>query len=472
MLKRFFAHYVAEEVRPMLRLAVPIVLAELGWMTMSIVDTIMVGHQRDSAVAIGAVSLSSILYYMVAIFGTGLMLGLDTLVSRSYGAGDLEDAHRSLINGVYLSLGLTPVLMGLVWLWAPIVRMLGIPEPLTAQAIPYLRALNWGTLPLLLYFAFRRYLQGVNLVKPVMFSLISANLVNFIGNWAFIYGHLGFRAMGTVGSGWSTCVARAYMALVLMIYALYYDIRHKTGLRQVSRKPHFPRVWELLALGFPAASQIGVEIGVFAVATTLIGKLGALPLASHQIALNTISFTYMVPLGVGSAAAVRVGQALGRRDAHGASRAGWTALTLGASFMACTALALCLAPKYIARIYTPDPAVIRAASVLLFIGAFFQLFDGLQAVATGALRGAGDTRTPLICHLVYYWAVGLPLGAYLCFRANWGVAGLWTGLCVALILIGITLLDAWRRKESRFAQFVELRSASASSEVEASQAEL
>jgi multidrug resistance protein, MATE family len=472
MLKRFFAHYVAEEVRPMLRLAIPIVLAELGWMTMSIVDTIMVGHQRDSAVAIGAVSLSSILYYVVAIFGTGLMLGLDTLVSQSYGAGDLEDAHRSLINGVYLSLGLTPVLMGLVWLWAPIVKMLGIPEPLTAQAIPYLRALNWGTLPLLLYFAFRRYLQGVNLVKPVMFSLISANLVNFIGNWAFIYGHLGFRAMGTVGSGWSTCVARAYMALVLMIYALYYDIRHKTGLRQVSRKPHFPRVWELLALGFPAASQIGVEIGVFAVATTLIGKLGALPLASHQIALNTVSFTYMVPLGVGSAAAVRVGQALGRRDAHGASRAGWTALTLGASFMACTALALCLAPKYIARIYTPDLAVIRAASVLLFIGAFFQLFDGLQAVATGALRGAGDTRTPLICHLVYYWAVGLPLGAYLCFRANWGVAGLWTGLCVALILIGITLFYAWWRKESRFAQFVERRSASESSEVEASQVEL
>lgn len=472
MLKRFFAHYVAEEVRPMLRLAIPIVLAELGWMTMSIVDTIMVGHQRDSAVAIGAVSLASILYYVVAIFGTGLMLGLDTLVSQSYGAGDLEDAHRSLINGVYLSLGLTPVLMGLVSLWAPIVKMLGIPEPLTAQAIPYLRALNWGTLPLLLYFAFRRYLQGVNLVKPVMFALVSANLVNLIGNWAFIYGYLGFRAMGTVGSGWSTCVARAYMALVLMIYALYYDLRHKTGLRQVSRKPHFPRVWELLALGFPAASQIGVEIGIFAVATTLIGKLGALPLASHQIAMNTVSFTYMVPLGVGSAAAVRVGQALGRRDARGASRAGWTALTLGASFMACTALALCLAPKYIARIYTPDPAVIRAASVLLLIGAFFQLFDGLQAVATGALRGAGDTRTPLICHLVYYWAVGLPLGAYLCFRANWGVAGLWTGLCVALILIGITLLYAWRRKESRFAQFVELRSAGASSEVGASQVEL
>ena len=455
----------------MLRLAIPIVLAELGWMTMSIVDTIMVGHQRDSALAIGAVSLSSILYYVVAIFGTGLMLGLDTLVSQSYGAGDLEDTHRSLINGVYLSLGLTPVLMGVVWLWEPVVKLLRIPAPLLAQAVPYLRALNWGTLPLLLYFVFRRYLQGVNLAKPVMFSLISANVVNFVGNWAFIYGRWGVRAMGTVGSGWSTCVARVYMALVLMGYAVYHDARHKTGLRRASRLPHFPRVWELLNLGFPAASQIGVEIGVFGLATMLIGKLGALPLASHQIALNTISFTYMVPLGIGSAAAVRVGQALGRRDAHGASRAGWTALTLGASFMACTALALWLVPSYIARIYTPDPTVIRAAGALLFIGAFFQLFDGLQAVATGALRGAGDTRTPLICHLVYYWAVGLPLGAYLCFRSGWGVAGLWTGLCVALILIGSTLLYAWRRKERQFAESVRRISRSAESEMEVSRAE-
>jgi multidrug resistance protein, MATE family len=422
---------------------------------MGIVDTIMVGHQADSAPAIGAVSLSSILYYVVAIFGTGLMLGLDTLVSRSYGAGDLEDTRKSLVNGVYLSLGVAPLLMGLIWLWQPILGLLKIQESVTAQAIPYLRALNWGTLPLLLYFALRRYLQGVNLAKPVMFSLVSANVVNLLGNWALIYGHLGFQAMGTVGSGWSTSIARTYMASVLIIYALHREIRHKTGLRRVSRLPHFPRVWELLNLGFPAASQLGVEIGVFAVVTTLIGKLGALPLASHQIAMNTVSFTYMVPLGIASAAAVRVGHALGGRNAHAASRAGWTALTLGAGFMTCMALALWLVPRYIAAIFTPDPSVIRAAGTLLFVGAFFQLFDGLQAVATGALRGSGDTRTPMLCHLVYYWAVGLPLGAYLCFRAGWGAVGLWTGLCVALILIGSTLLYVWHRKERSFVTIIE-----------------
>jgi len=450
MLKRLFAHYIAEEVRPMVRLAIPLVLAELGWMTMGIVDTMMVGRQAHSAEAMGAVSLGSILYMAVAIFGTGLMLGLDTLVSHSYGAGDVEDCHRSLVNGVYLSLALGPVLMGIVRLLEPILRSANIEPAVLGQAIPYLRALNWGTLPLLLYFVFRRYLQGMNLAKPVMFALISANFVNLVGNWTLVYGHLGMRAMGTVGSGWSTCLARLYMMSVLLLYSVYYDHRYKTGLRRTRRLPSFFRMWRLVQLGFPAATQFAMEVGVFAVATTLIGKLGAVALASHQVALNTVSLTYMVPLGISSAAAVRVGQALGRGDAHAASRAGWTAMALGTSFMTCMGVILLVVPRQIVRAYTPDPVVIQAASSLLFVAAFFQLFDGMQTVATGALRGAGDTRTPMLCHMFFYWAMGLPLGYHLCFGLGWGAAGLWTGLCLALILIGIALLYFWRRKERSF----------------------
>ena len=451
MLKRLFSQYIAGEVRPMVRLAIPLVLAELGWMTMAIVDTMMVGRQAHSAEAIGAVSLGSILFNSAAIFGTGLMLGLDTLVSHSYGAGNVEDCHRSLVNGVYLSLAITPVLMGLIRLLEPVLRSLDIDPAVLSQAIPYLRALTWGTLPLLLYFVFRRYLQGMNMAKPVMFALITANLVNLAGNWALIYGHLGLPKLGTVGSGWSTCIARIYMMSVLLVYSIYYDHRYKTGLRQTRRYPNFFRMWRLVQLGFPAALQFGMEVGVFAAATMLIGKLGAVALASHQVALNTVSLTYMVPLGVASAAAVRVGHALGRRDAHAASRAGWTAMSLGTGFMACMGVAFLVAPEYIVRIYTPDPVVIRAAGSLLFVAAFFQLFDGMQTVATGALRGAGDTRTAMVCHLVFYWLIGLPLGYYLCFHLGWGAAGLWTGLCVALILIGIALLYFWRRKERSFA---------------------
>jgi multidrug resistance protein, MATE family len=451
MLRRLFSHYISDEVGPMLWLAIPLVTAELGWMAMSIEDTMMVGRQANSAVAIGAVSLGSVLYYAVAIFGTGLMLGLDTLVSHSYGAGDVEDCHRSLVNGVYLSLGMAPVLMGIVRLWEPILHRLTIEPDVVNVAIPYLRTLNWSTFPLLLYFVFRRYLQGINLAKPVMFSLVSANLVNILGNWAFVFGHLGVRAMGTVGSGWSTCVARTYMAVVLMAYCIYYDRRHKTGLREASRLPHFPRVWRLISLGFPAAAQYGLEVGVFAVATMLIGKLGAVQLASHQVAMNTASLTYMVPLGISAAAAVRVGQALGRRDPAGASRAGWTAISLGAGFMLLMAIAFWTVPHWIVRVYTESQEVIRSAGELLFVAAFFQLFDGIQTVATGALRGAGDTRTPMACHLVFYWLVGLPVGYYLCFRVGLGAPGMWAGLSLALICIGIALLFIWRRKERAFA---------------------
>ena len=435
----------------MLRLAIPLVLAELGWMTMAVVDTMMVGRQANSAVAIGAVSLGSILFNAAAIFGTGLMLGLDTLVSHSFGAGNVEDCHHSLVNGIYLSLGITPILMGIVRLFEPVLRSLNIQAAVLDQTIPYLRALNWGTLPLLLYFVFRRYLQGMNMAKPVMFALISANFVNLAGNWALVYGHLGFRAMGTVGSGWSTCVARLYMMSILLVYALYYDYRNQTGLLETPRQPNFYRIWRLVQLGFPAATQFGMEVGVFAVCTALIAKLGAVSLASHQVALNSVSLTYMVPLGIASAAAVRVGQALGRGDPHGASRAGWTAMALGMGFMFCMGVIFFLVPDYIARVFTPDPVVIHAAGVLMYVAAFFQLFDGMQTVATGALRGAGDTRTPMLCHLILYWGIGLPLGAYLCFQRDWGAPGLWTGLCVALILIGCALLFFWHRKEQSFA---------------------
>ena len=345
MLKRLFVHYIAEEARPMLRLAMPLVCAELGWMTMGIVDTMMVGRQTDSAVAIGAVSLGGILYIAVAIFGTGLMLGLDTLVSHAYGAGDLEECHRVLVNGIYLSFGISPLLMGIVWTFGPLIRSLGVQNAILEQAVPYVHALNWSTLPLLLYFVFRRYLQGMDQAKPVMFALISATLVNLLGNWALIYGHLGFRAMGTVGSGWSTCFARIYMAGVLLAYCAYYDHRYETGLRETRRLPDFFRIWRLVQLGLPAATQFGMEVGVFAVATSLIAKLGAIPLASHQIALNTVSLTYMVPLGLSAAAAVRVGQALGRGDPHAASRAGWTAMLLGTGFMGLMTILFLAAPQ-------------------------------------------------------------------------------------------------------------------------------
>ena len=433
----------------MFALAAPLVLSELGWMAMGIVDTMFVG--RVSAEAIGAVSLGTSIFYAIAIFASGLLLGLDTLVSQSYGAGNLDDCHHSLVSGVWLALFLIPCVMGAVWLFVPAFAMLGINHDVLRDTAPYIRALNWSAPPLLLFFGLRRYLQSIGVVRPILVTLITANLVNVAGNWIFVFGNLGAPRLGAEGSGWSTCVSRVYMLAALVVVIWQRDRR----VVDVSWRPDFRRIAELLKLGLPAAGQIGLETSVFATVTVLIGKLSASVLAGHQIALTTVSTTFMMPLGISSAAAVRVGHAIGRRDPEGAARSGWTALAFGAGAMSLAALALLIFPRAIARLFTPDQAIIAAAVPLLRVAAFFQLFDGLQVNATGALRGASDTRTPMLCHFAGYWIVGLPLGALLCFRYTFGAVGLWMGLSTGLILIGIVLFWFWRRTAHRLARMLQ-----------------
>jgi multidrug resistance protein, MATE family len=441
-----FLRIVRAELRPMLHLALPLILAEIGWMSMMIVDTMMVGRLPYSAQAIGAVSIASSIFIVFAFFGEGLLVGLDTLVSQAFGAGRREDCHASLINGIYLSFAIAPFLAIPIWIIPNYFERFGVTHPVAVLAAPYMRTLSAGLAPLLLYFALRRTLQGMNMVRPIAFALITANLVNFLGNYILIHGKFGLPAFGVTGSGIATCISRAYLALVLVVYLLWYDARHKTELLKTPVQPNLGRIRQLVALGFPAALQQTAEVSVFALVASLIARLGAIAQAGHQIALNTVAFTYMVPLGLASAAAVRVGQALGRGDPVGARNAGNTAILLGASFMSCMSVVLLVFPRYIARIYTADEQVIHAAIVLLAAGAAFQLFDGIQTVATGSLRGTGDTRTPMLCHFSAYWLIGLPLGTYLCFHRHWGALGLWIGLSLSLILIGILLLTFWRRR--------------------------
>lgn len=310
------------DFRLTLQLALPLILAELGWMSMGVVDTIMVGRLPDSAIAIGATGLGQSLYHMLAIFGGGLLLGMDTFVAQAYGREDAKDARHTLVNGLVLVFLLAPVLMVAVSFWPVLMRRFGISVELVGPMRPFLLALNWGTLPLLAYFALRRYLQAVNVAVPITFALVSANIVNAVGDWALIYGHLGFRAHGITGSGWSTCFARIYMVLVLAITLLWVETKGALSLtalfatlRRTNTLRIDPgRIWALLQLGAPAAGQILFEIGAFTMATALCARLGAVQLSGHEIALNCAAFTFMVPLGISSAAAGRVGQQLGGRD--------------------------------------------------------------------------------------------------------------------------------------------------------------
>jgi multidrug resistance protein, MATE family len=432
-----------QEFRPMFALALPVVLAELGWMTMGLVDTLMVG--RLSPEAIGAVGVGSSIFMGVAIFAMGLLLGLDTLVSQAFGAGRLEECHRWLLHGSALALTLSLPIMWILWLISDSLEAWGFDPRVLGLTRGYLDVVVWSVQPLLLYAAFRRYLQGMGVVRPVMIALVTANIANVILNWVLIFGHFGAPRLGVDGAAWATVGSRVVMAAFLFTVIVYREWRVRPGLFETPMSIELAWIRRLIALGAPAAGQVTLEVGVFAAATALAGRLAPASLAAHQIAINIAAFTFMVPLGVSSAGAVRVGHAVGRGDAEGAARAGWTALLFGVGFMSIAAASFVLVPGILIGAFTTDAGVLGVGVTLLMVAAVFQLFDGLQGVATGVLRGLGDTRSPMLWNLAGHWFIGLPLGYTLCFTMGFGVIGLWWGLSSGLIICGVALLIVWYR---------------------------
>lgn len=452
---------IRKELLPTLRIAIPVVMAELGWMAMGVVDTIMVGPLGPQAIS--ATGVGNSMHIAFAIFGMGVLLGLDTLVSRAFGARDIQECHRLFLDGLALAglmaVPLVAVLVG-VWYAIPYLGFHGAVRPLLES---YFGIMLMSTPFLLVYAACRRYLQGMHTVTPVMFALVTANLINAAANWILIYGRFGFPALGVTGSAWATLISRIYMLAVLAVAVWWVD-RERTrdaGLATAGSLWHVDwhfdpgRLRRLLGLGLPAASQIGAEVGVFALATAMSGMLDPISSASHQIALNMAGVAFMIPLGMGSAGAVRVGHAVGAREPARVAASGWTAIVLGTGFMVASGLAFVLMPRQLIHLFSDDPDVLRVGTSLLLLGAVFQLFDGIQGVITGTLRGLGDTRTPMITNLAAHWLLGLPVSYTLCFILGWGVYGLWVGLSLGLIVTGITLLWVWtvRLKQYRL-QFV------------------
>ena len=428
----------------MFRLAVPVVIAELGWITMGMVDTLMVGWLGPEA--IGAVGIGSSLFIAVGVFAMGLLLGLDTLVSQAYGAGRTDECHHWLLHGTVLAVVLAAPVTGILIALSAGLDALRMDPAVLRLTRPYLDVVTWSVLPLLVYFAFRRYLQGIGHVRDVMIALIIANLMNVAVNWMLIFGKLGAPQMGVAGAAWATVLSRVVMLAYLAVAIVYRDRGRRPGLFETRFRIEMASIRRLLGLGVPAAAQLTLEVGVFAVASALAGRFPPAALAAHQIALNLAGFTFMVPLGIASAGAVRVGHAVGRGDAAAAARAGWTALLFGALFMSSAAIVFVAIPRPLIAAFTSDATVIALGSSLLAVAAVFQLFDGLQGVGTGVLRGLGDTRTPMLWNLAAHWGIGLPIACVLAFKLDLGITGLWWGLSTGLIICGVALVLVWWRR--------------------------
>lgn len=424
------------ELSATFRLALPIVLVSVGMMAMGTVDTLMVGHVSGNVLA--AVALGNIYFFNVSIFGTGTLMALDPLVSQAVGAGDQAAIARAVQRGAILGLGIAIVTALLLLPAAPVFRAFHQPPEIVGDAADYLTISATGVLPFFAFVVFRQTLQALGRVAPIVWTIIGANLLNAALNWVFVYGHLGAPPMYAQGSAIATAIARWGMAIVLFLFARRELMPRLLPIRAGSADR--VALWAMLKLGAPIGAQQMLEAAAFGGIGLLMGVLGTRELAGHQVAITLAALTFMVPLGVGSAASVRVGQAIGAGDAPRARAAAHAAYICGVGFMCVTALAFLFAPRLLASMMTSDPTVIAIAATLIPVAGVFQVFDGGQAVGAGVLRGIGDTRAPLISMVAGYWLLGLPISVFLGFRTGLREVGLWYGFVVSLGVVAVFLL--------------------------------
>jgi len=433
------------ELKQLLDLALPVVVVQVGLMMMGVVDSVMVGHV--SAEALAGVALANVYFFGVSIFGVGMLMALDPVVSQAVGAGDEETIARAVWRGLILALAVSIPSSILLLFTGPALAALNQP----AEIVPISHQYTLRVIPSVVAFfafgVFRQVLQAMGRLAPIVWATLIANVVNVLGNWILIFGKFGVEPMGANGSAWSTTISRWLIMVLLLIFAwqeLHGHLRrwHRSVL-------DLAPLGRMFAIGAPIGIHMQLEFGVFGGVGLLMGQFGTPAVAAHQIALNLASLTFMVPLGVGVAGSVLVGRAVGEGAMHHARRAARSALVVGVGFMVFTALLFTLVPGVLARVYTTDPAVLALAVTLLPLAGVFQVFDGLQVVSSGILRGMADTRFPMVMGLVGFWLVGLPISLYLGFRTELGPRGLWWGLVVGLVVVGLLLLARARNRLRR-----------------------
>jgi MATE family multidrug resistance protein len=440
-----FALPSRQEFRRLFQLAVPVVVAQLGLMLMGVVDTMMVGHL--SAQALGAVAIGNLYFFTVAVVGMGTLMALDPIISQAVGARDEPGISRGLQRGIILAVILTVPTAVILLFAEPAFRWMQQPAELVPQASTFVRVIVPGVLPFYLFIVFRQTLQAVGRIAPIVWVTLLANLLNGGLNWVLIYGHLGMPRLEVAGSALATTISRFALAAALLGAGW-----KQLGPRLIPWRPESndrPALLRMLRLGLPIGTQMFFEYGVFALVGILMGRIGTLAVAGHQIALNLASVVFMVPQGVGAAAAVLVGHAVGADDMPQARRWAFGAIAVGGGFMTATGVLFILAPHRLAEIYSPDELVLAVAAPLIVLGGLFAIFDGLQAVSIGVLRGIGDTRAPVVISMVGYWVVGMPVSLLLGFQFGLGPSGLWWGLVLGLAVTAAVLLYRVRERLRR-----------------------
>ncbi|WP_309086556.1 MATE family efflux transporter [Chelativorans sp.] len=440
------------EARATLSLAWPMILTNLAQTAMTVTDVMMLG--RLSPEALAAATLGHNLYFMLMIFGLGLLLAASPMMASAVGRKlrFVREVRRTVRQGLWLAVAVSLPIWAVLWNAEAILLGMGQDPALSKAAESYMHALQWAALPFYGYIVLRSFISALERPRWALAVAFLCVAFNVAANWCLIFGNLGFPAMGLPGAGIATTLSSLMMFLGLAAVVLLDRQFRRFSLFGRFWRPDWPRFAAMLRLGLPIAGILTFEVSIFNIAALLMGRIDTVSLAAHAIAIQIASVTFMVPMGLAQAVTVRVGRAFGAGDAEAITRAGWTAFTMGVSFMAAMALLMFIAPRMLIAGFldldapTNQPVIAMAVTFLAF-AALFQIADGAQAVASGMLRGLHDTTVPMIYAAIGYWGIGLPLGIVLGFPFGYRGAGIWIGLCAGLAVVSVLLLARWLRRD-------------------------
>ena len=414
------------------------IAGQLGQMMMGWADTIMVG--KLGVVPLAACAFAVMAVHVFLVFGFGLISSVSIRASHAFGAKNRREVGEVLLAGCLMGLVAGLAMVGLVYLALPWLPYLGQDPKVIAEGRSLLLLLGWSIVPALLTIVGKDFSEALARPWLPFWIMMGGVGLNIFLNWLFIYGRWGMPAMGLTGAGIGTLVAR--IAVVITLFAaLFLGKNYRPYIvRSISRSALVSQFKTLFRLGWPSAMHLLGEIGLFAVATLMMGWIGVTALAAHQVAITCASTAFMVPLGLAFAVTVRVGHSIGARESHRIRPIAFGAIGMGIMIMSCFALFFITRGSWLAGMFVEDPAVIALATSLLVIAGLFSLFDGSQIISMGGLRGMADVRVPMIFIYVAYWGVALPMAYWLAFKARWGAVGIWSGLLIGLFFAAIAIV--------------------------------